>query len=487
MIFILDGGREELRFQFFVKPMDALVDGILSHARKQGAWWESDAIEFVQRGEKGFGVFAKKNIPRGQVIFKFPLQLGIAPSGKIKQFCEQGKISNVIALVLTAMHGLHVETKKLPYFEYLSASNPPRIGHCWNDDEKQYLKGTSLFVDDANQGLLNLRKIYEKDIAPLLKELGPALFPKSSIQENKFFDAFAWVFSRALMELPPACKDVPFQGPILLPIFDMINHTSRSQLKNTTLNWINETQAVEMLADVDMKAGEEVLNSYGDYGAAALLRQYGFVEETPYSKIIITQEEVVATLKKFMEDHEEVNEMLASRRHELKEKDMLQMFVIDMKEKKVPVDLLTCVQVLSMEDTEYWEWKEANCIGLDIEFMDVEQAVYVTQVLVELVEACSVRYWAAPDEGAEGQVVGMVKKLIAEERQVLNRLEGAVRELVLKVSSYVSDEDESGAEVPELEPVCKDSTLENKKRPHDAGGAENSGSPAAKKPKTRAS
>ena len=119
--------------------MQQVVDRVLSEAKSQGSWWDLDAIE-VRRGKHGYGVFAKTDISRGQRLFMFPLKVGIVPFGKIKELCDEGKISNVVALVLTAMHGLYTETKKVPYFQYLSELTPPKIGHCWTEKEKEVLK-----------------------------------------------------------------------------------------------------------------------------------------------------------------------------------------------------------------------------------------------------------------------------------------------------------------------------------------------------------
>ena len=99
------------------------------------------------------------------------------------------------------MHELFVQKDKAPYWKYLLSLTPPNIGHCWTEEEKMYLQGTSLMVNKSTVGLLNLEYIYDNDVVKLLQELGTQLFPKDAISKDNFFTAFAWVLSRATQEI----------------------------------------------------------------------------------------------------------------------------------------------------------------------------------------------------------------------------------------------------------------------------------------------
>ena len=102
------------------------------------------------------------------------------------EFVQKGVCSPIIGLVLTAMHELFVQKDKAPYWSYLLSLTPPNIGHCWTEEEKMYLQGTSLMVNKSTVGLLNLEYIYDNDVVKLLQELKHNYSPRCCIKDNFF-------------------------------------------------------------------------------------------------------------------------------------------------------------------------------------------------------------------------------------------------------------------------------------------------------------
>ena len=67
----------------------------------------------------------------------------------------------------------------------------------------------------------------------------------------------------------------PYLGPFLLPVIDLLNHSDTN--KTTTLQRDQGTGAFCMIAERDVKEGEEITHSYGDLTASQLLQTFGFI------------------------------------------------------------------------------------------------------------------------------------------------------------------------------------------------------------------
>ena len=123
------------------------------------------------------------------------------------------------------------------------------------------------------------------NVVKLLQELGiQLLFPKDAISKDNFFTAFAWVLSRATQEISCSSNntsksnhfqlegqkndirtvhvdnfdsDEKISSPstcALIPIFDLINHTSDLRLRNAILvNKLRENNSFEVYAQSDIK------------------------------------------------------------------------------------------------------------------------------------------------------------------------------------------------------------------------------------------
>ena len=91
-----------------------------------------------------------------------------------------------------------------------------------------------------------------------------------------------------------------YSGPFLLPFIDLLNHSSSSSIKCTTLQRgkppieslplsksLNKQESFFMIAERDIKCGEEILHSYGDeLTSTQLLQTFGFVEDANIQRAV---------------------------------------------------------------------------------------------------------------------------------------------------------------------------------------------------------
>jgi len=83
---------------------------------------------------------------------------------------------------------------------------------------------------------------------------------------------------KSLGEKPAVESIGAYMGPFLLPMIDLMNHSSEK--KATTLQRDPETGAFYMLAEKDIEENEELFHSYGEkLTAAQILQTFGFVPQ----------------------------------------------------------------------------------------------------------------------------------------------------------------------------------------------------------------
>ncbi|GLC35359.1 hypothetical protein PLESTB_000573100 [Pleodorina starrii] len=224
-----------------------------------------------------------------------------------------------------------------PWAAYV-ATLPPSCPDCllnWSDEEKQELEGTSL----EQSGPDPAADVYRRHVAPIVaarSDLWPGLGLRAEAAEGgaeareeasgpglrAFLRAAGLVQSRAFhLEAEnwvSGAKEIcQLEGGgtqvFLLPGIDMINHSHNPARRNAHLERLNLAQAAAaklleaaaaeaaagaaadadaaaaaagghveaffvMRADKPIKAGEEVLHTYGNLSDAQLLQTYGFVD-----------------------------------------------------------------------------------------------------------------------------------------------------------------------------------------------------------------
>eukprot|EP00978_Attheya_sp_CCMP212_P042926 scaffold270884_cov39-Attheya_sp.AAC.1 len=136
------------------------------------------------------------------------------------------------------------------------------------------------FIPDtySKAGQLLLKKVFGNNMANVMQnEIGRHLIWLSTgcgadIENDPVF------VQAGLLTVARSCSD-PFTegGSLMAPYYDMYNHINGKRL-NTFIQRIQER--FKVTASKDIKAGEQIYNSYGS-GTVSHLTHYGFVEQLP--------------------------------------------------------------------------------------------------------------------------------------------------------------------------------------------------------------
>ncbi|WIA41993.1 hypothetical protein OEZ86_009292 [Tetradesmus obliquus] len=268
---------------------------------------------FNKTGSSGDrGVYAEQDIAEGEQLLLVPvpstLHLDVEditkPGATVPATCtaavsqflqaQQPPFSPFIAttVMLMAESAKGEASPFVPYFDTL-----PEASDCllnWSEQERQLLAGTSLESSGRS-----IQDIYEADIAPKLAAAPQGMFPVGSISFEAFRRAADMVQTRAFHMkadnwLTGASQEATDEL-YLIPAIDMLNHSSRPQLRNTSLALMRSEAEVtlgdgskrrfkdffSMKAERDIPAGTQVLHTYGDLSDAQLLQTYGFIDAPP--------------------------------------------------------------------------------------------------------------------------------------------------------------------------------------------------------------
>ncbi|GMI30547.1 hypothetical protein TeGR_g5452, partial [Tetraparma gracilis] len=296
------------------------MEDMIKWASAEGASW-SPSLQ-VKTGSRGRGVFATAPIKEGDLLLSLPGSLAIRPPAALSELVKTNGVSALLALILTVQHNLFVSESPSPYFQDLSSSDTPPLPSSWTDADLQELAGTSLLPPPMTPAMVRAtaKEAYETDVVAAMDKLPDSFLPATTRNKKDFQTALSWVCSRALQgrlnfEMgtgnlwpylgtdgpPTATTRHGCNGMFLLPLFDLINHSTDVKKRGTELARVDGeaegTDAWEMRATRDLAEGEEVLQSYGHHGGAELLRNYGFVEESALTKVWVGLEQVLAAVK----------------------------------------------------------------------------------------------------------------------------------------------------------------------------------------------
>lgn len=466
---------------------------LIEWARARGAKW-STHLE-VRDGSRGRGVFAKAPIKNGELLLRLPMALAVRPSPQLMDLVSSRKCSSLVALALTVLHELKVQNPRLPFFEDLATNPLPTIPSLWDETDLVHIDGTSLINNGQTpaDAACATKSSFVEHVLPLMQMLGEEFLPKKVHTQKFFGDALAWCISRALQGRlsfeqggaslwPYLGADGPETslqngaGMFLLPLFDLINHSTENKDRCTTLTRVDGdkdgSDAFEMRAHRDLAANEEVLHSYGPHGAAELLRTYGFIETSPHTRIILSVDQVVAAATGFLarEGTQPLEEHAAQMRLDaLRKAGQLPVGDIFQVGMTVPPALLTLVQVLVMGDNEVRAWVDAGSIQLGEDWLDEESVSDVIGTLLELVEVMTP---VPQKKGAGGQAEVLGAALREEEARVVREFKRGVLMMVMSLGDDADDDEGDEEEDDEEEDEDEDAEA-------GAGGA----GPAAKKRK----
>jgi len=274
---------------------------------------KTSKCELAHLGAKfGRGVIANEDIKTGDVPISVPESLVFLPErSRISEALGETGLCHgahpgmetcglVIAIMLEFIVGASSPGSSLhtPYFDNLKHSaNHPVL---WEKRELALLNGTRtlthLFpeiISESKSGadetlhvgdpLLpeipipgHLERWFFHVVQPFFRTvLNSTMLEEADISTEQLFGLYRWaaiVVSSNSYEL----GDDRYQG--MVPMWDMVNHASSSNLTNVKLAYNTESARFEMVATRPVGKGEQLFVSYGDLPNAELLRRYAFID-----------------------------------------------------------------------------------------------------------------------------------------------------------------------------------------------------------------
>lgn len=282
-------------------------EGLEGWLRAGGARWEGFAWgRGGASGDSAFCVRALRKLRAGEEICSIPKKLCLTPvtSGASELLVEEG-VGGTLAVVFAVMYEQARGTDS-PWHAYLKTlpdSEPLPI--FWSPDDVELLAGTEL--EEMLETDLNLmRQDYDESIKPILAR-HPEL-DVASLDFQAFRRAASLVASRAFY-VDSA------HGEGMVPLADMFNHRTGKEHVHFCAESDSDSEGSEeeeqeegerrkksergqeqepegkrpasekeskefltMVVVKDAEMGEELFNTFGMHGNAALLHKYGFAE-----------------------------------------------------------------------------------------------------------------------------------------------------------------------------------------------------------------
>ena len=443
--------------------MESSMDDLFNWAVASGAHFSASLLT-ISSGSRGRGVFASQDIPSSTLLLKLPFALAVRPHSCLKELVSDNKCSALLALILTVLRELFVNPTPSPSFTDLKNSKTPSIPSSWSTKKLADICGTSLLPTPltVNDVVKTRAAAFETDVLPLLPLLEEHYIPAIHLTLPNFQTALSWVVSRALQgrlnyELntgnlwpylgtdgpPTATTRHGENGMFLLPLFDLINHSTDAKERCTTLSVCEDGSGWEMHTHRAVRKGEEILQGYGQHGGAELLRNYGFVERSDLTKVLVTVEQVL-----------EANPGCdAGRVEKMREAGILPIGDLYQLGSEPTTNLITAIQVLVMSEEEYEVWIEVDCIMMGAEYLEEENTSDVVKGLLRLADGMSERIGVGEGLG------GLLKD---EERRVVRDFKKNCVELAW--GGEGGDEGEEDEEEEEEEGDDEEAEQDGKKR-----------------------
>uniref|UniRef100_A0AAY4E470 N-lysine methyltransferase SETD6 n=1 Tax=Denticeps clupeoides TaxID=299321 RepID=A0AAY4E470_9TELE len=233
-----------------------------------------------------YGMLAKEDIGEGEVLFTIPRDVLLSQdTSKVKSVLEQGKTSlenasGWVSLLLALMYEYtRPHSHWRPYLSLwpdFKALDHPMF---WSREEREsLLKGTGI-PEAVETDLANLQTEYRDVVLPFMR-LHPDLWDPEQHTLDLYKSLVAFIMAYSFQEPLDDDDDddddeedkVP-NPPMMVPMADMLNHVSNH---NANLEYMPDS--LRMVAVRDVRAGEEVFNTYGQMANWQLLHMYGFVE-----------------------------------------------------------------------------------------------------------------------------------------------------------------------------------------------------------------
>ncbi|KAL6946525.1 hypothetical protein ACO0RG_000678 [Hanseniaspora osmophila] len=254
-------------------------------------------IKDFRQQNQGRAVIAEKDIKKGDTLFKIPrstlLNVTTGAIAKDKTVAEAllHKIGHWEGLILCIFYELKMKKESSFWYAYfnvlpdMQSSKPFDNLLYWNDEELQKLQPSLVL---SRVGVEQSREMFENCVA-YAKDFGfeftfdwkEFLYVASLIMSYSFDTERADYNGDSEDEdleildesqTVDVYKDGYYKS--MVPLADMLN--ADTHLCNANLTY-SETHLV-MVATRDIKAGEQIFNTYGDHPNSELLRRYGYVE-----------------------------------------------------------------------------------------------------------------------------------------------------------------------------------------------------------------
>ena len=279
------------------------IQQMLEWLEKLGADFSS--VEIAPSSHGGFGAFSRIEIPSNGTIAKIPNQavmsIGRSKRSIVGQCCHNvfmlapKKPDDEFILWLDMIHGRRDPNHfHHPYLAALPCEAPDVPS--WSPSRRTRLQGTNLGVA-AEQAFKELEQQFHYWM-PQLSEIHPELFGSTTLSDLMW--ARGMYFSRRFptvllygddntgdggrrdgtstsgpIPAGPSSetnKTVPSSAGIMLPFFDLLNHSPHQPItwsgSNTHVTFSTGSQSIP--------AGSEIYNNYGPKGNEMLLMMYGF-------------------------------------------------------------------------------------------------------------------------------------------------------------------------------------------------------------------
>ncbi|CAK9043340.1 unnamed protein product [Durusdinium trenchii] len=357
-----------------------MADALLSWGLENSAFVH-DGIDLFARSDRAArGLRTRRPLQAKEVLLRIPghmsvqSHLSLMPDSPLSEFWRRrcaAPVSNVLRLTLTLIHELHVqksESRWWPYLSFLQSSVEVDLPIWWPESDLQGLKGTALWLSAKPR---EVSEVFEEVAKPVMAQ-EVSLWPPQVQQLPLFLQALSWVMSRGfcgalsfdlqgavIPELSvwdaassgSSCSSASptITGPFLLPLFDLINHSSWPEERCVELEMEGEDFVVR--ASKEVAADSELFKSYGDHSDAELLRTYGFVEQgrNPNNVLLATHQELLDACRAMEGQCTERLERLGTEAvYAIPATGVL------------PAELLTVVQVLLMSPSDYGEFHSSE-------------------------------------------------------------------------------------------------------------------------------
>lgn len=285
-------------------------------AKKRDIFLHPDAAFLVPTKTMGYGVFARKPLPAGTVVVSCPATSAVspyvepsaeAPSIGILRSCAAAQKDNVLLVALRLLAELH--RKRSPWAPWLEVCPPmPHHFFALTPAQAAVLGVESVSGDHAELGDANdppsssgpslpatwtsvSQQLREIDVvkrwraARAIMMAHPEQWPAPSPASFALFcECLAQVFSRNFHREEVQGRE----GPYLLPGLDILNHSFGS---NTVFEirggGRKHAATFTVVTSRALKAGEQVLGSYGRIGAARFACEFQFVTSAEVREDVI--------------------------------------------------------------------------------------------------------------------------------------------------------------------------------------------------------